>query len=245
MDLDQLIATLKAGGASQAQIDEVIDTYTKAKYEPEPVELHPAFYLMSDITVKIGKDDHLLRLVNVDDLRRALPKLIEFVRLMISENGGKEKVAEVLEQANPLNVISILMQRVLEMNLKGRISGSYPKWFVSVLEEVALLASTEARTLTAADLISLPPSQFQALLFKLVEVNQQDFLLLWASVPPAMRLTISTLVSRITNAAKRISTALSRQTASLGGAESTGNPTSSSPSEVPKAATSRKKVLAG
>lgn len=229
MDLEKMIETLKAGGASQAEIDQVIESYTQAKYQPKQVELLPAFYLESDKQVTLGKDKHTIRLMNVDDLRRILPKVIEIVRFLAMEQGNRQKVEEVLDKSGPMGVVGVLVQKVIEMNLKG----DYPDWFVVLLEEIAHLASNEERTLTPSELISLPPSQLTELLTKLVEVNQQDFLVLWASVPPGIRSTISILGSRLTSAWKNLSHNISQleqqmPPASNGGAASTGKPSSSS-----------------
>ena len=230
MDLDKLIETLKAGGASQAEVDQVVESYTKFKYQPKQVGLQPAFYLESDKQVKLGQELHTVRLMNVDDLRRLLPKLIEVIRYLLLEQGGEQKVEEVLDSTGPMGVVGVLVSKVIEMNLKG----DYPDWFVSLLEELAHLASNEQRRLTPQDLISLPPSQLSELLSKIVEVNQQDFLALWASVPPGIRSTISILASRLTSAWKNLSHSISQleqaHLASNGGAGSTGRPSSSSPS---------------
>jgi hypothetical protein len=226
MDLERLIETLKAGGASQPEIDKVVESYTQNKYQPKAVELMPAFFLESDKQVTLGKEAHTIRLMNVNDLRRLLPKLIEVVRFLAQEQNSRQKVEEILDSTGPMGVIGVLVQKVIEMNLKG----DYPDWFVSLLEEIANLASNENRTLTPAELISLPPSQLTELLTKIVEVNQQDFLALWASVPPGIRSTISILASRLISAWKNLSQSLSRLEPSNGGAVSTGKPSSSSPS---------------
>jgi hypothetical protein len=226
MDLDKLIETLKAGGASQAEIDTIVESYTRNKYQPKQVGLQPAFYLESEKQVMLGRELHTVRLMNVDDLRRLLPKVIEVVRYLVQDQGGQQKVEDVLDHTGPMGVVGVLVQKIIEMNLKG----DYPDWFISLLEEIAHLASNEQRSLKPADLISLPPSQLTELLMKIVEVNQQDFLALWASVPPGIRSTISTLVSRLTSAWKNLSRSISQLEPSNGGAESTGKPSSSSPS---------------
>jgi len=241
VDLDKLIETLRAGGASQAEIDQVVESYTAAKYRPKAVALTPAFYLASDAQVMLGATPHTLRLMNMDDLRRLLPKVIEFTRFLIAEQGSDRTPEQLLAQTHPMGMVGVVVHKLLEINLKGE----YPEWFVALLEELAVLVSTESRSLSAADLISLPPSQLTELIQKLVEVNQRDFLALWASVPPGIRSTISTLASRLTSAGKALSTSLSRLENSSGGAGSTGKPTSSSPSAAARAATSRRKVLAG
>ncbi|MGV3524234.1 MAG: hypothetical protein ACO1RX_08420 [Candidatus Sericytochromatia bacterium] len=224
MDLERMIETLKSGGASQAEIDQVVESYTQNKYQPQPVSLQPAFYLESDQCVQLGRESHAVRLLNVDDLRRLLPKMVEMIRYLLQEQGSKQKVEEVLDQTSPLGVVGVLVQKLIEMNLKG----DYPDWFVSLLEEIAHLASNEKQQLSPQFLISLPPSQFSALILKIVEVNQQDFLTLWASVPPGIRLTISTLASRLTSAWKNLSRNLTQLEASSGGAASTGKSSSSS-----------------
>ena len=228
MDLERLIETLKAGGASQAEIEQVVERYTKTKYQPKPVVLQPAFYLESEKQVKLGHELHTVRLMNVNDLRRLLPKLIEVVRFLLQEQGSAEKVEEVLDRSGPMGIVSLLVQKIIEVNLQG----DYPDWFVALLEEIASLASNEARTLMPSDLISLPPSQLTELLAKIVEVNQQDFLALWASVPPGIRSTISILGSRLISAWRNLSHSLTQlePKASNGGAVSTGKPSSSNPS---------------
>lgn len=227
MDLDKLIQTLTAGGASQAEINEVIETYSTAKYEPKTVQMQPAFYLESDKQITIGKDKHTIRLINVDDLRRLLPKLIEFTRFLLAQSGSDQTVDDVLSQTNPMGMVGVVVTKLTEMNIKG----DYPEWFAGLLEELAVLVSNEARTVTARDLISLPPSQLTDLILKVVEVNQQDFLALWASVPHGIRSTLSILGSRLTSVANRLNTVVSERADLFGGADSTGKPLSSSPSE--------------
>lgn len=240
MDLDKMIATLKAGGATEEEINQVVDTYTQAKYEPKTVVIEPEFYLESDAIVMLGKEEHRLRLMNVDDTRRALPKLIEFFRAMLAEAGDGRKVEEVLDEAQPMQAVGLLVGKMIEMNSKGE----YPEWFAAMLEEVAILTSTEERKITAGFLISLPPSQFAQLLFKLIEVNKQDFLLLWVNVPPGIRSTISTLASQLTNAVRSLKHSILQLGSSNGTAASSGKPSTSSPSEKKRASRKRKSAAA-
>ena len=161
MDLAKVIETLAEKGVDQKDIDDLISNYTKAKYEPESIAIQPAFYLESDKEVILGHERHKLRLMNLDDMRRALPKLLSLLEHVIREKELSFKSAqEMLNESTPQGTLQMVFKLLTELNLKG----DYPDWFVSALEEVATLASNEQRAITAQDLISLPPSQFTQLL---------------------------------------------------------------------------------
>jgi len=234
---DAIAEALLAAGHSPEEINQAVSSYSQARYEPTRTALQPAFLVESDQQVKIGNQTHLLRLINTDDMRSILPKVIQLAKHFI-KNGDvtEDKVNDLLEKGST-NFFGLVASKLAELSFKG---AGYPDWAVAMLEEVAKLAGNEERTITANDLISLPPSQFIELMRKLYEVNKQDFLLLWTQVPVELRVPIGSqiftpILTVFSTLKESVVTSLDQTQLSNGGQSSTGKSSSSSPSKKQKA----------
>lgn len=229
---DQIYDALLASGHSEEEARATAGLLAQAKYEPKRIALRPTFEILSDTEVSFGNRKHFLRHMNVHDKKRALPVLVQ-VAAHFAREGTEFDTAEKFLQQGPQGVFQTLFAEL--QKLHG--NDEYPEWAVALLQEVAHITSTEAQTVIAGDIISLPSHQFIDLFKKLWAVNQQDFLLLWAEVPLKIRagihLRLFTPASRVISTLKR---ALFREEtpSSNGGASSTGRPSSTSPSKSRK-----------
>lgn len=150
-----------------------------------------------------------------------------------------EDLGEALEKTGPLDWVDFL-QRYLLDNMP--VNDEYPEWMASLLEEIAKLVSTEARAVSAGDLVSLPLGQLPDVITAMVEVNKKDFLFIilrvWGMLPQYIRQfakqRIFTPALKITSVLKQINQAPQnpRDPASDGGHPSGGKASSSSPSET-------------
>jgi len=239
---DALAEALIAAGHSPEEVNQAVGSYSQARYEPERVEIEPAWLIETDQEVKIGKDQHKLRLMNADDMRTVLPKVVQLAKHFIRSGEVTEDKVQDLLQKGSTNFFGIIASKLSQLAFKGK---GYPIWAVSALEEVAKIATNDEREITVQDLVSLPPSQLITLLRQLYEVNKQDFLLLWTQVPAEIREPIESqiftpILMIISELKENVTTSLEQTQASSGGQQSTGKSSSSSQSKKAKVSQSQK-----
>lgn len=226
---DVVAEALRAQGVTEEDIEEATGIYAQAKYEPKTIQIAPAYWLESDHTVRIGKEDVVLRCANGEDLERLLFLVIELVRMFAAESGDDRGIEEILKETNPQGVFSQVIEKLWFMErAKG---GGYPEWYVAVLEEICSLINYGDDKYTPGHIIAMPWGQRLDLFLKLWQVNEQDFLGLWGRVPQSIRLWISTLASPIISSVSQLIGSLKPLESSSGGQESTGKSSTSSPSE--------------
>lgn len=238
---DKLADALRAAGYSEEEVNQATGDYSKARYQPELVALKPTHQTMSQKTIKLFGQDHALRELRADDIKRIIPKAVN-VALSLLRNGSikEDSIEAYFEKASAADFLGLITQQI-----KALMSGEgYPDWLVVVLEEVALITSTDERQFSAGDIISLKPYEIIALLKALWEVNQQDFLYMWGLVPEGLRSMVSTLVSPIMPMLSMLNHLSLKPPALNGGQSSGGKRSSSSPSKKLKKSVTQKLIAA-
>jgi len=175
---DVLAEALAQQGYSQEEIEATVGPYALARYQPKTASLQPTFQVLSDKEVMIGNDSHTLRVLNAHDLKSILPVVMMLAAHLVKNGDVLEDTVNDFLEKGVLNFMDVLLKK-----MDGLLGTEYPEWFVSVLEKLAELVSTEKRAVSAGDLISMPVDQQAELIKKLWEVNQKHFLLFWAMVP--------------------------------------------------------------
>lgn len=193
LSADQFAEILAQAGVDPAVANATVGTYAAAKYDPKKRKLKPKNFFPSKKKVDIGNDQRTLRLMNPHDVRRCVPVVFNAVMAILAgkpESEVTEDINAFMTKAGAGGVFSLLSE---ELNkLEG---DEYPEWAAAVLDEVALLASTDEFTLDAETLIGLPGAQFPELLLALWEVNKHDFLRVllqvWMKIPSPFQALIN------------------------------------------------------
>lgn len=189
---DIIAEALRAQGLSEEQIAATTGTYANAKYSPPKRKISRTFTVLSEREVKIGNDMHTLRLLGGGDIGRATAVLansiLELWNLQALPNGLPDEIEDILEQTSPMGWVDFFVDYILA-NLPQ--NDEYPEWMAAILDELAKLATTEERTITAGDIVSMPGGQLKEFVRVMVEVNKDDFLAIirgvWLTLPESIR----------------------------------------------------------
>lgn len=189
---DKIAAALKAQGFSDEEIAATTGTYAEAKYSPPTRKISRTFTVLSEREVKIGNEIHTLRLLGGGDLGRATAVLanciLELWNLQALPKGLPDEIEDILENTSPVGWVDFFVDYIVA-NLPA--NDEYPEWMAAILEELGKLATTDQRTITAGDIVSMPGAQIKEFCRVMVEVNKDDFLAIirgvWLTLPESIR----------------------------------------------------------